>query len=121
MPKGMNRGREWTPQEYAHMAQLFLYGLSRREIAKTLRRAPGSISSKMERHGLKSRDRRTAIEAAEILVEDGLEPALLPGWPKQKPCLSCGETMTLNTVHDHRRCESCHRNHAGLDHLEGLE
>lgn len=44
-----------------------------------------------------------------------------PGFPKQKPCIAgCGNTVTLETRNDPRKCPQCTEAHASISHLEGM-
>ena len=55
--KVLDRKRQWTPEEFQQLADLYWKGLKYREIALKLNRGQGSIDWKLTKTGLKNKPR----------------------------------------------------------------
>lgn len=113
----MQHKQSWTDEEYETLARLWATEMKREQIGRAMGRTASAIKAAAHRCGLPSRR-----NGGELQDADAPPPPVEPGFPKTKPCIAgCGRKLILRSRNDHRKCEACHRSHAELSHLEGVD
>ena len=90
-------------------------GASVSALAGQLQLESNTVEELLEQLAVRGLARRPAPNRKMWWAEEAGPPELQPGWPKQKPCLKCGEAREATWAGDriHSRCTS-----GSLSHLE---